>query len=912
LTPALDRKQRRSLIALVATVCAIIVLLGVFRLLSGLLVEYWWFTSLGHGGVYLRILATKLWLWCLGFVLTFAAAVAGFLLARRSTGPVLVADVQWGEFRFSLAAARRVVNALFWAGAAVAGLLGGSALIPLWHRALLFLNRVPFGQADPIYEKDIGFYVFTYPLLAYARGMLVVLAWVSLISAGAYYVFSGALAAGRLRALPRRAFSHLNRTIGLIFLLVAAGFFLDRYELLYSTAGVSYGAGYTDLRARLPACWIMVVSSLAVAVVFFVTTSPARVKRVLVALGVWVGLWVLARGGYPAFLQSVRVSPNELELEKPYIAHMIAHTSAAYGLDAMREVQYPVAEDLGYQDVLADSATIGNVRLWDWRPLRDTYRQIQAIRSYYEFNDVDVDRYRFAGAYTQTLLSVREMEQRKLTPEARTWVNERLQYTHGYGLCLSPVNEATEDGLPVLTVKDIPPTGPAELEVTQPRLYYGESTRDYVFANTATEEFDYPMGDSNVRNRYGGQGGVPVAGMLRKLMYALSFGDVKVLLSDDLVAGSRVLYHRHIRERVNRLAPYLRLDADPYPVLFEGRIVWVQDAYTTTRLYPYSQPSRKARLNYIRNSVKAVVDAYEGSVTLYVADPDDALIRCYSRIFPGLYTPMEEMPDRLRGHLRYPEMLFDIQAEKYATFHMRDPGVFYNQEDVWEVAFERYRGQEQPVRAYYIIMRLPGSEEPEFLVMLPFTPQGRDNMIAWLAGRCDGEHYGELVGYRFPKGKLVAGPLQVEGWIDQDPEISQQLTLWGQGGSSVIRGNLLVIPIAGGILYVEPLYIQAEAGAIPQLKRVLTAYGKRVAMAETLAGSLAALFGEGAAPTRAPPPAERVAPRGEAADLLQEALNHYARAQEALREADWEAYGREMRGMKQVLDALQDELPSPE
>jgi uncharacterized membrane protein (UPF0182 family) len=589
----------------------------------------------------------------------------------------------------------------------------------------------------------------------------------------------------------------------------------------------------------------------------------------------------------------------------------------------VREVPYPVTEDLGYYDVMEDSATINNIRIWDWRPLRDTYRQIQAIRSYYDFNDVDVDRYDLARGYTQTLLSLRELTAERLPAEAQTWVNLHLQYTHGYGLCMSPVNEQTEEGLPVLMVKDIPPVGPQELALERPQVYYGQSTTDYVLVNTGIREFDYPMGDTNSWTQYDGRGGVPVGSFWRKLVFALQFRDIKILLADALQPGSRVMYHRLIRDRVGRVAPYLLLDSDAYPVIYEGRILWIQDAYTTTGLYPYSQPTGRRRFNYIRNSVKVVIDAYQGQMTFYVADQDDPLITAYARMFPAVYRPISEMPDGLRRHIRYPVDLFEIQADKYSIFHMQDPQVFYNQEDPWEVALETYHGQEQRVESYYIIMRLPGSEEAGFLVMLPFTPRGRDNMIAWLAGRCDGEHYGELVAYVFPKGKLVAGPRQVEARIDQEPDISQQLTLWGQRGSSVIRGNLLVIPIGGGILYVEPLYIRAEAGALPQLKRVIVAFGRRLAMRSTLEDSLKAVFAEQirqpeaqpapAPPAPAPPgPAAQAADNAEGRAALQRALEHYARAQESLREADWEGYGRHVRRMREELEALEKLLRQPE
>jgi len=634
-----------------------------------------------------------------------------------------------------------------------------------------------------------------------------------------------------------------------------------------------------------------------------------------VAVGVWFGCLVVFQGLVPPFLQWSRAKPNELQLEEPYITNTIEQTLKAYRLDGVKEVPYPVAESLTYEAVLANPATIDNVRLWDWRPLRQTYKQIQEIRPYYDFNDVDVDRYDLERGYTQTLVSLRELDHAKL--EGRSWVNLRLQYTHGYGLCLSPTNECTENGLPVLLVEDIPPKTPPGLDIDRPEIYYGEKTDDYVFVSTDEEEFDYPMADKNRFVRYAGKGGVEVASAWRKLVFAYYFQDMMILLNEDLVPGSRVMYHRLIPERVRRVAPYLMLDGDAYPVIHGGRIYWIQDAYTTSRFYPYSEPSRLGGLNYIRNSVKAVVDAYDGSMTFYVADEDDPLIRANQGAFPGVYVPMSEMPEGLRAHIRYPVGMFEIQADKFATFHMRDPQVFYNKEDVWDIPFESYGDQPVRMESYYIIMRLPESDSAEFIVMLPFTPRRKDNMIAWLAGRCDGQHYGQLLAYRFPKGKVIYGPSQVEGYIDQDSEISQQLTLWGQRGSNVIRGNLLVIPIAGGILYVEPLYIQAEAEAkaVPQLKRVITAFGERVAMAPTLAASLEKLLA-GRAPAAAEAAAAEIIPAPVPVDrdielLLQEALGHYENAQEALRKPDWPEYGDQMRQMRAKLEQLRAKLTPP-
>jgi hypothetical protein len=614
----------------------------------------------------------------------------------------------------------------------------------------------------------------------------------------------------------------------------------------------------------------------------------------------------------PPFLQWYRVNPNELELERPYITYAIKQTLDAYDLGGVEDVPYAVKEDLSYSHLEAEADTVANIRLWDKGPLAAIYSEKQGLRPYYVFTGIGVDRYELQSGVTQTMLSVRELKNDNLPEQARTWVNMRLQYTHGYGLCASPVNKLTDEGFPVLLIKDIPPVASPEMEVTRPQVYYGQLPRDYVFVKTRTDEFDYPKEAGNEYTRYEGKGGVPVASRLRKLVYALGLGDVKILLSDDLVEGSRVMYYRTIPERVHRVAPYLTLDRDPYAVVHEGRVFWIQDAYTTSRYYPYSEPARGGRFNYIRNSVKAVIDAYDGTVSLYVADAHDPLIRAYRAAFPAIYRPMSEMPAALRRHVRYPRDLFDIQADKYRRYHMRDPRVFYNQEDVWEVAWEMYRGNKRPVQSYYITMRLPDSEEAEFILMLPFTPRGRRNMVAWLAARCDGDNYGELIAFLFPKQKHVYGPQQVEARIDQNPEISQQLTLWSQRGSEVTRGNLLVIPVAGGILYVEPLYIQAETGAVPQLKRIICAYGEHVAMRSSLTDSLQALFKQMPAVEMAPEPepAPGVRPKAvEARALLRRALEAYGRSQEALKEPDWSEYGQQMQQMKETLERLEAELP---
>ncbi|MFO7959281.1 MAG: UPF0182 family protein [Candidatus Brocadiia bacterium] len=908
--------QRKSLILAIVGVVLVLGTVLVFRLLSGLLVDYWWFRAVDHGVVFTRILWTKVWMWLLGCAVAFGAVAFCVWFTRRRIPREEATFYRWGRWTFRVPSMRRFVALACWGIAGFSGVVGGGLAVALWHRMLLFLNRVPFGVADPIYENDVGFYVFTLPLLSTLQPMFQVLAWVCLGVTGLLYFSAGAFTVESLEEVPRRAFAHLSRIVGVIFLITAAGYFLDRYELLYGQTGAAFGAGYTDVKARLPGIWVMLVASLAVAGVFFSVTSARHVRRMVVAVAGWFGCAVIFLLMVPSFVQSVRVEPNELELEREFIGYAIEMSRRGYGLDGVEELDYPVREDLELEEILAEEATVSNIRVWDKRPLYETYQQIQAFRPYYEFTNIAVDRYDLEEGYTQTMMSLRELNQDSLGTAAQTWVNRRLQYTHGYGACASSVNRHTEEGLPSLLMRDIPPTAPPGMELTRPQIYYGLRTDSYVFTKTRTDEFDYPKGAENAYTRYEGAGGVGVSGFFRKILFAMHFNDMKVLLSDDLTEGSRVMYNRLVQQRVQRVAPYLRLDRDPYAVVHDGRLLWIQDCYTTSRFYPYSEPTmvgRGAQLNYMRNSVKAVVDAYDGSVTLYVADDEDPLIRAYESIFPGIYRPMEQMPEGLRAHVRYPQDFFAVQANKYRTFHMRDARVFYNQEDVWEVPMEQYRGRERPVESYYVTMRLPDNGEAEFILMMPFTPEGRQNMISWLAARCDGEHYGKLVVFMFPKQKLVYGPSQVEARIDQDPVISRQLSLWGQRGSEVLRGNLLVIPVAGGLLYVEPLFIQAEAAAVPQLRRVITAYGERVAMRENLNAALRALF------AREPPTAEpgeaTGAPYGPlptaAADILEEALGHYEAAQQALRDGDWQGYGRRMEQMKAALDRLGAALGVP-
>ncbi len=903
----MNRKAVRTVVTLVVAVVALVVLL---RVLPLLLFRYWWFEAVRHPAVFTRILWARVWLWFVGFALAFGAGASGILLARARTAPGEVAYYRWGPHTLRLSTLRRFGTYACWGVAVLAGLLCASMVSALWRPILLFLHRMPFGAEDPIFGHDLGFYVFVYPMAKVLHPLLMILVWLSLGLSAAVYLASGTFMVKSVTELPRRVFSHLSRGVGVILLLSAVGYLLQRYGLLFSAQGALYGAGYTDVKARLLGYWVMFAASLAAGGVFLWTASPRALGRAAVALAGWAGCAVIFLLVIPPAVQALRVEPNELELEKPYLRHAIKHTLSAYDLHDVKEVPYRVKEEIAYEDLQAERGTVNNIRVWDKGPLAEIYGQKQGLRSYYDFSGITVDRYQVEGELTQMMLSLRELRHEKLPEKAQTWVNMRLQYTHGYGLCANPVNRHTEEGFPVLLIRDIPPETVPELPVRRPQIYYGRLTRDYVFVKTRTDEFDYPAGAENRYINYDGEGGVPIGGALRKLIFALQLGDMNILLSDDLQQGSRVMYLRTVEQRVRRLAPYLRLDRDPYAVLHEGRLYWIQDAYTVSRYYPYSEPAAGGRYNYIRNSVKAVVDAYDGTVTFYVADDADPLIKAYSRIFPELYTPISEMPDGLRRHIRYPRDLFAVQADKYRRYHMRDPRVFYQEEDLWEVPLEKYRGRARLVQSYYVTMRVAENESAEFILMLPFTPKGKPNMIAWLSARCDGEHYGELMAFIFPKRKLVYGPQQVEARIDQQPDISKQLSLWSQRGSEVIRGNLLVIPVAGSILYVEPLYLQAQSGAVPQLKRIITSSGEHVAMRPTLEGSLKALFERApAVAEEAPPPkAEAPAAARQARAILEEARRHFREAREALKEGDFARYGRRMEQMADALEQLDESL----
>jgi uncharacterized membrane protein (UPF0182 family) len=597
------------------------------------------------------------------------------------------------------------------------------------------------------------------------------------------------------------------------------------------------------------------------------------------------------------------VVPNEVDAEKPFIERNIQFTRLAYGLDKVESKDFPAEETLTLADLKRNDLTIKNIRLWEHRPLLATYAQLQEIRTYYKFVDVDNDRYQIDGNYRQVMLSARELSHQHLP--SRIWINEHLTYTHGYGVVFGPVNQVTPEGLPEFFIKDIPPASSDSLKITRPEIYYGELANEYVFTKTTARELDYPSGDQNIYTTYEGQGGVALDSFWRKLLFSAHHATLRILLSEDITPDSRVLYHRQIQERVKKIAPFITFDRDAYLVIAEGgRLFWIIDGYTTSDRFPYSEPMHHGGQNYIRNSAKIVVDAYNGDVDFYISDPKDPIILSYAKIFPVLFKSLETMPEDLRGHIRYPQDLFTIQAHMYATYHMQDPQVFYNKEDLLSIPRRTIEGTEREMEPYYTIMRLPGESKEEFVLLLPFTPNKRDNMRAWLAARSDPPHYGTLIALDFPKAKLVYGPKQIDARIDQDAFISQQLSLWGQRGAQVIRGSLLAIPIEKSLLYVQPLYLAAEKGSLPELKRVIVAFGNQIAMEETLDQSLQRIFG---GKLKAPAAVTSVAQpaTSDEGDIARRALEHYSRSQEFLRQGNWAGYGEEQRKLEGLLREMQ-------
>lgn len=904
-----DVRLRRYAITAMAVIAGLIVVGRITRIL----VDWLWFSSIGYAGVFWTILDARALLFAAVFAVSAGAIWLSGILAHRyargvdtwrveAAGPSGATEVT-GDLA-ELVAPRIPWRSSIACAAVVFGLVIAASEISSWDIALRFIYQVPVGERDPIFERDISFYLFSLPAYIALKNWLLRLLFCSAIVAGAVYGLRGDIALERPpRTLSPAAITHGSALLGLFFAVKAWSWWLDRFLLLYGDNGVVVGASYTDVHVELPVLWMLVGLAAASSVALWINMRRRsyRLPAVL-ALLVFGSAFVFAVI-YPSLFQRFYVKPSELRLETPYIEHTIALTRQAYGLAKIEVKPFEARQGLTLDSLQANRATIDNIRLWDVQPLMDTYAQLQEIRTYYKFLSVDIDRYQLDAGYRQVVLSARELDPAMLPPNAQTWVNLHLIFTHGIGVVMSPVTEKSTEGLPSFYLRDIPPVSNGGPAIREPRLYFSEGRQDYVIVNGNVAEFDYPKGADNAYTTYSGRDGVSVGSVARRGLFSWQLDDPNILLSGYITDQSRILLHRNIQDRVRTIAPFLSLDQDPYVVASNGRLFWIQDAYTVSQWFPYSRPGFGDGANYIRNAVKVVVDAYNGTVDFYVSDPADPLLRTYERIFPGLFKPLDSMPPELRQHIRYPEDLFLIQAQLYRAYHMVAPEVFYNREDLWQFPRELIGmdggSAASTMPPYYTIMRLPGDARAEFILMLPMVPSQRENMIAWLAARCDPSGYGKLIVYTFPKDKLVYGPFQIEARIQQNTGISQQISLWNQMGSRVIRGHLVVVPIENSILYVSPLYLRAASGQLPELKRVIAAYGDRVVMEDTLGEALAALFKE-TAQAASPPPGTTNAPDARA----REALAHYDRAIERLKAGDWSGFGAELDALRPLLEAL--------
>jgi uncharacterized membrane protein (UPF0182 family) len=876
--------------------------------------DWLWFENIGFGQVFTTILSAKVLAFAVFFTISGIFAGANIVIARRWGRPTRPRRVTISEQPHSAALGilmHEAYSGYVWAIIVLSfSFIMGSSASKSWMTFLQFLHRSPFGVSDPIFHRDVGFYLFTLPLYNFFQGWYLFAVLLVATGVGLSYYLDQAIVVqqNRFHIYPRVK-SHLGVLGGLLFLGIAWMYWVKLYGLMYSSRGVTYGATYSDVYAQIPAYWVLMILALVMAVFLFLMPVVKRWRWVLYAIGVYLFILIGFSSIYPRIIQQYVVKPNELVKETPYIENNIKFTRLGFGLDKAQEQSFTVNESMTYRDIQKNEPTIHNIRLWDHRPLIQTYKQLQEIRLYYDFKRVNVDRYQIGNNYTQVALAARELPVSLLPTQARTWVNTHLVYTHGYGLVMSPVNEVSRDGLPNLVIQDIPPHSSTSTEITRPEIYYGEQTETFAVVHTRTKEFDYPKGNQNVYASYEGKGGVQISSFFRRLVYAWNFLDPNVLLSRYITSDSRIMFYRTITNRDYTIAPFLSYDADPYLVVGDdGHLYWIHDAYTVSNMFPYSQPlpqkGIQGGLNYIRNSVKVVIDAYNGDVSYYIIDPTDPLVQTYSKIFPSLFKPIKDMPPFLKKHIRYPLDLFTIQAQMYATYHMTDPQVFYNREDLWNIPQEIYKNEQQSILPYYIIMRLPDTTSEEFILMLPLTPSGKDNMVAWMCARCDGDSYGQLLIYMLSKEKLIYGPMQIEARINQKPDISSELTLWGQQGSKVIRGNLLIIPIEHSFIYVEPVYLQSEQSEMPQLKRVIAVHGDELEMRKDLDEALRAVFEVAAVPQEQAARALTRLPTGTLPAMAQEALDHYNKALNYLKQGNWGKYGEELSQIKQILESM--------
>ncbi|MFW5822922.1 MAG: UPF0182 family protein [Tangfeifania sp.] len=898
-------------------------LIGLVTLLFSGFMDFWgeklWFDELGYNDRFWTVWLTKIGLF-IGAFITGGAYV--YLLT------------------FSLKKGRQKL--IRYLAVFISALLSGFWLYAEWETILKYIFRVTTDVSEPVLNLQTGFYLFVYPFLELIFSTFLSLTIIALIASLATSFKTQQN--GDSNITLKEDFiknKSLFTSAGVLLIVLAFGKFTDRYGLLYSTEGVVSGPGWTDDNIRLPMLLIIAILTAFAGVIMMIPSARRRFsalfsknKRfagpqeiIMIPAAVLI-LWAVTLSLIPSLFQWLKVEPNEITVERQYIENNIEFTRKGFHLNKVEEREFPVSEEFSKQTVESNQNLLNNIRLWDYRALNAVFKQFQEIRLYYEFNDVDIDRYTIDGNYNQVMISAREMQIRNLPQESQTFVNKRFKYTHGYGITLNRVSEFTPEGLPNLLVKDIPPVSKFdELKVNRPEIYYGELTDEFVVVNTEEEEFDYPSGENNIYVRYQGQGGVPLSNLWRKFLYGSKYGGTRFLLTGYPTKESRIMFHRNIEERVRELAPFLSLDDDPYIVLNEGRLHWIVDAFTTSAYYPYSEPfssieqigynqgSTNQNLysqvshnlqgkNYIRNSVKITVDAYSGKVNFYVFEEEDPLVQVYRKIFPELLKDKSEMPEGLRNHVRYPADMLLIQGLVYSKYHMSDPAVFYNQEDLWVRSTEKYYNNVQPVEPYYIMWQQPGSDNMEFSLIMPFTPKEKQVMIGWIAGLCDGENYGRFLAYKFPKEKRTLGTQQVETKIDQDSYLSGQLSLWDQRGSNVIRGNVLAIPVNETIIYVEPIYLQSETSAYPELRLVAVMHDDNLSYAENFEEALDGLFDEDGPPTQMA--AEEPGAPETIRQLIDRANSAFENYLESMQQKNFNSAGNALEKLQQALQQLSE------
>jgi uncharacterized membrane protein (UPF0182 family) len=915
------------------TLSVFLVLLTVLTLSLGpaanVITDWQWYETLGQLDTFQRRLGVQVGLFLATSVLTFAILYGNAAWTVRNLGPHPELSSDLTRHPLGMILKRLGLGRVcLWLSLGM-GLFVGLAASGWWPQVLLAWHGGSMGFEEPVFGMDAGFFVFKLPLIEQVRFLLMSLVMVGGLASLAIYVTHGAIQVkmvetdGRVQPeginFLKGARQHVATLAAALMVFMAVGVYLRRFQLMSDQMGLFAGPGYADLHGTLPLLNVQAVATLIAA--FLVHVGIDRSRKGLIGVGAAMAFGTGALTSmYPGVLQRFLVEPNEISTESPQINDHVKATRFAYQLDAIEERSLSGEGKLNWTDIENNHGTVNNVRLWDHDQLLATFAQVQEIRTYYRFLSVDNDRYNINGEFRQIMLSPREFSVYDLPDKARTWVNTHISYTHGYGVTLGPVNRVTPEGLPELFVKDLPPkvAFPDDLAIDEPGIYYGETQNGWVLTHTAISEFDYPIGEEFVYTTYEGTGGVEL-GQWGRYLFALRFGSTELLFSSDLDSNSRILMHRNIRKRVLTVAPFLVLDADPYLVIDQGRLVWMLDAYVTSNHFPYSRSTR-THGNYIRNAVKVSVDAFDGDVTLYLFESDEPIAKAWAAAFPELFEDADKMPGTLRDHLRYPQDLFAIQSNQFALYHMTDAQVFYNREDEWEVPRLGNDSARSVMEPYYTIMRLPGESEEEFILMRPLSPMNKPNLAAWMVARSDGEDYGKLRLYRFPKEKLIYGPNQIASRINQDTEISKEISLWNQQGSHADFGTMLVLPIEESLIYVQPLYLRSTGESIPELKRVVVAYENKIAMQPTLEESLAVLFAEDRATLRRQAATDQqngISTGTETTEsLIEYASKRYEAATEAQEEGDWATYGEELTALGETLQALQTQteksLASPD